>query len=116
MNKDTIKGKAKDAAGRVERQVGEWTDREDLQAEGAARQVEGKVQKGVGKVVGKVKEMTRDAMDRAHRDREHEEIRKEQEGTQVGLDYSFHSRAPGSYRALFLLALFQLPLFQLLAQ
>ncbi|MGI9104067.1 MAG: CsbD family protein [Terriglobales bacterium] len=50
MNKDTLKGKAKDAAGRVERQVGEWTDNPKLQGEGAGRQVEGKIQKGVGKV------------------------------------------------------------------
>ncbi len=70
MDKDTLKGKAKDAAGRVERQVGEWTDRSDLQAEGAGRQVEGKVQKGVGKL----KEMGRDAMNRARRDKEDEHV------------------------------------------
>jgi len=50
MDKDVIKGKGKDIAGRVERQVGEWTGDKDLQAEGAGRQVEGKVQKGIGKV------------------------------------------------------------------
>jgi uncharacterized protein YjbJ (UPF0337 family) len=70
MDKDTLKGKGKDAAGRIERQVGEWTDREDLQAEGAAKQVEGKMQKGVGKL----KEMGRDAMNRMDREKEvHEE-------------------------------------------
>ena len=60
MNKDTLKGKGKDMAGRIERQVGEWTDREDLQVEGAGKQVEGKVQKGVGKL----KDMGRDAIDK----------------------------------------------------
>src|SRR5690348_18161470 len=44
VDKDTIKGKAKDVAGRVQRQAGEWTGDEESQAEGAAKQVEGKVQ------------------------------------------------------------------------
>jgi len=60
MDKDTIKGKGKDIAGRVERQVGEWTGRKDLEAEGTGKQVEGKVQKGVGKV----KEAGRDLADK----------------------------------------------------
>ena len=48
MNKDTIKGEAKDIAGRVERQAGEWTDNEKAQAEGLGKQAEGKVQKAWG--------------------------------------------------------------------
>ncbi len=64
MDKDTLKGKGKDIAGRVERQVGEWTDREDLQAEGAGRQIEGKVQKGVGRA----KEAGREAMNKIERE------------------------------------------------
>ena len=48
MNKDNLKGKAKDIAGRVERQVGEWTGDEKAQADGAGKQVEGKVQKAWG--------------------------------------------------------------------
>jgi uncharacterized protein YjbJ (UPF0337 family) len=76
MDKDTLKGKGKDIAGRVERQVGEWTDREDLQIEGAGKQVEGKVQKGVGKL----KEMGRDAMNRMGRKRDlPEDVREEDE-------------------------------------
>ena len=50
MDKDEIKGKAKDIAGRAERQVGEWTGDSDAQAEGARKQVEGKVQNTFGKV------------------------------------------------------------------
>jgi uncharacterized protein YjbJ (UPF0337 family) len=72
MDKDTLKGKGKDVAGRVERQVGEWTGREDLQAEGAGRQVEGKMQKGVGKV----KEAGRDMMDKI-KQKEHEAKRED---------------------------------------
>lgn len=59
MDKDTLKGKGKDIAGRVERQVGEWTDNKDMETEGAAKQGEGKVQKGVGRV----KEAGRDIAD-----------------------------------------------------
>jgi uncharacterized protein YjbJ (UPF0337 family) len=50
MNKDTVKGKAKDALGRAERQVGEWTGDPKKQAEGAAKQVEGKLQNAWGQV------------------------------------------------------------------
>ena len=49
MDKDEVKGKAKDIAGRVERQAGEWTGSEEHQVKGAAKQVEGKVQNTVGK-------------------------------------------------------------------
>jgi uncharacterized protein YjbJ (UPF0337 family) len=50
MNKDEVKGKLKDIGGRVERQAGEWTGDEEAESRGTARQAEGKVQKGVGKV------------------------------------------------------------------
>ncbi len=49
MDKDEVKGKAKDVAGRVERKVGEWTGDKDAQAEGTAKQAEGKVQNAWGK-------------------------------------------------------------------
>lgn len=48
MNKDNIKGEAKDIAGRVERQVGEWTGDGEAQADGLGKQAEGKVQKAWG--------------------------------------------------------------------
>jgi uncharacterized protein YjbJ (UPF0337 family) len=50
MDKDRLEGKVKDVAGRVERQVGEWTGDTEKQAHGAAKQVEGKVQNAWGKV------------------------------------------------------------------
>jgi uncharacterized protein YjbJ (UPF0337 family) len=50
MNKDEVKGKAKDIAGRVQRQAGEWTGNKESAAKGAAKQVEGKVQNAWGKV------------------------------------------------------------------
>jgi uncharacterized protein YjbJ (UPF0337 family) len=66
MDEDTLKGKGKDAIGRAKRQVGEWTDDPDLQSEGAAEQIEGKVQKGIGKI----KESARDAEARLKVERE----------------------------------------------
>lgn len=50
MNKDRVEGKAKDIAGRVQRQAGEWTGDSDMQVKGVAKQAEGKVQNAVGKV------------------------------------------------------------------
>jgi uncharacterized protein YjbJ (UPF0337 family) len=50
MNRNQVKGAAKDVAGKVRRKVGELTGNENQQAKGAAKQVEGKVQKGVGNV------------------------------------------------------------------
>ncbi len=61
MDEDRIKGKAKDIAGRAERQVGEWTGDEETQAEGAAKQVEGKVQNAWGKAKDKVEELSDEA-------------------------------------------------------
>lgn len=57
MNKDRIKGKAKDVAGRVERQTGEWTGDTETQVKGAAKQVEGKVQNALGKIKDKTRDM-----------------------------------------------------------
>jgi uncharacterized protein YjbJ (UPF0337 family) len=50
MNKDHVKGEAKDIAGKVQQKVGEMTGDLGTQAKGVAKQVEGKVQKGVGDV------------------------------------------------------------------
>jgi len=55
MDKDRVEGKAKDVAGRVERQVGEWTGDKEAQVKGAAKQVEGKVQNAFGKAKDAVK-------------------------------------------------------------
>ena len=55
MNNDEVKGKAKDIAGRVERQAGEWTGDKEAQVKGAATQVEGKVQNAWGKAKDAVK-------------------------------------------------------------
>jgi uncharacterized protein YjbJ (UPF0337 family) len=50
MDKDRVKGAANDAAGRVKRQAGEWTNNPNTQAEGTAQQAKGKAQKAWGTV------------------------------------------------------------------
>jgi uncharacterized protein YjbJ (UPF0337 family) len=70
MNKDEVKGKAKDIAGRVERQVGEWTGDEKAQVKGAAKQVEGKVQNAWGKAKDAVKKPSTTEAEKDQADRE----------------------------------------------
>lgn len=78
MNKDNVKGSIDDAVGRAKRQAGEWTGDTKTQAEGAAQQVKGKVEKAWGDVKDAAKDKRTDA-DRerernfeAERDRERE--------------------------------------------
>ena len=69
MDSDRLKGKAKDVAGRVERQAGEWTGNDDMQVEGTRKQVEGKIQN----TAGKIKDAGRDAVDRLKNDADRDE-------------------------------------------
>jgi uncharacterized protein YjbJ (UPF0337 family) len=55
VNKDRAEGKVKDVAGRVQRQVGEWTGDTDAQVKGAIKQAEGKAQNAWGKAKDAVK-------------------------------------------------------------
>ena len=48
MNRDQVKGTAKDIAGKIQRKVGEATGSTSQQVKGGAKQVEGKLQKGSG--------------------------------------------------------------------
>lgn len=50
MNKDQVKGGAKDAAGKVQEKFGEVTGNREQEAKGIGKQVEGKTQKKVGDV------------------------------------------------------------------
>jgi len=65
MDKDRVKGTVDDAAGRIKRQVGEWTGDTGAQVEGAAQQVKGKAEKAWGNV----KDAARDAGQKSDRDR-----------------------------------------------
>ena len=64
MNRDQIKGTAKDVAGKVQRKAGEITGNTSQQIKGAAKQVEGKVQKGAGDIEQSVDESNRRNVDR----------------------------------------------------
>jgi uncharacterized protein YjbJ (UPF0337 family) len=57
MDKDKVKGTMDDAIGRAKRQIGEWTDDPETQAEGTGQQIKGKVEK----ISGNVKDAVRDA-------------------------------------------------------
>lgn len=50
MNKDQVKGAAKDVAGKVQQQAGKLVGSKRQQAKGLAKQVSGKTQKAVGDV------------------------------------------------------------------
>ncbi len=57
MDKNRVKGKLDDVAGRAKRQAGEWTGDKDLQREGAKQQVKGKAKN----MMGRMEDAARDA-------------------------------------------------------
>ena len=60
MNKDHVKGAAKDMAGKVQREYGKMTDSPSHEAKGMAKQAEGKIQKKVGDAKEAVKDVAKD--------------------------------------------------------
>jgi len=48
MNKDQVKGKAKDIGGKIQEEVGKVVGSSEQQAKGLAKQSEGKVQEAYG--------------------------------------------------------------------
>ncbi|GAA4033515.1 CsbD family protein [Actimicrobium antarcticum] len=59
MNKDQLKGEAKDIAGKVQEEVGKLTGSKEQQAKGLGKQVEGKAQKGLGDAKEFIKDQTK---------------------------------------------------------
>ncbi|TMH22375.1 MAG: CsbD family protein [Betaproteobacteria bacterium] len=59
MNRNQMKGAAKNVAGKVQQKLGELTGNKTQQAKGIAKQVQGNVQRGAGNV--------EEALDRANR-------------------------------------------------
>ena len=57
MDKDELKGKAKQGMGGVKEKAGHVTGNEKMQSRGKADQMEGKAQEGYGKAKGKAHEM-----------------------------------------------------------
>ena len=56
MNKDQVKGTAKDIAGKAQEKAGKLVGSKEQQAKGLAKQVEANAQKGVGDVKESVKD------------------------------------------------------------
>lgn len=50
MNKDQVKGSAKDVAGKIQEEAGKLVGSKEQQAKGLSKQVSGKAQKGLGDV------------------------------------------------------------------
>jgi uncharacterized protein YjbJ (UPF0337 family) len=56
MNKDQVKGVAKEIGGKIQQQAGKLVGNKTQQAKGLQHQVEGEVQKGVGNLKEAVKD------------------------------------------------------------
>ena len=61
MDKDRVEGKAKDIAGRVERQVGEWTGDKEAQVKGRSQTGRRKSPERLGQGKGRCKEAQHNA-------------------------------------------------------
>ena len=59
MNKDTIKGSMKEAAGKAQKEFGKAVDSPKHVVEGGAKQAEGKGQKAAGHIKDAVKTVTK---------------------------------------------------------
>ena len=57
MNKDQVKGVTKDIAGKVQQDVGKLVGSKEQQAKGLQKQVEGKVEKAVGDTKEAIKDV-----------------------------------------------------------
>ena len=72
MDKDRVKGKADEVAGRAKRQVGEWTGDKESQVKGGAQEVKGKVENAWGKTKDAVRNVADDAKRHQDHDVEHD--------------------------------------------
>lgn len=61
MNKDQVKGKAKEIAGEIQEHTGRALGNAEQEAKGHATEMEGKVQKGYGDAKEAVKDAVNDA-------------------------------------------------------
>jgi uncharacterized protein YjbJ (UPF0337 family) len=60
MNKDQVKGAAKEVAGKVQKNTGDVIGSTEQQAKGMAKEAEGKVQKNVGDARETLKDTSKD--------------------------------------------------------
>jgi uncharacterized protein YjbJ (UPF0337 family) len=57
MNKDQVKGVAKDVAGKLQEQAGKLVGSKEQQIKGLSKQISGKVQKAVGDIEQSVEDL-----------------------------------------------------------
>ena len=67
MNKDQVKGKAKEIGGKVQEEAGELVGSSKQQAKGLAKQMEGKLQKKQGDLREVIDDATDELIDRGNR-------------------------------------------------
>lgn len=72
MNKDQIKGAAKEMGGEVQEQAGKLTGNAGTEARGHAKEMEGKLQKKVGDAKEAARDEARDAEKAIERDKRDE--------------------------------------------
>lgn len=60
MNRNQVKGAAKDVAGKIQEQAGKLIGSKRQQARGLSKQLAGKLQKGVGDVEQSVEDLSKD--------------------------------------------------------
>lgn len=77
MDKDRIKGKMDEVAGRLKRQTGEWTGNKHLQAEGVKDQAKGKAENAIGKAKDAARNLKKDLTKKSNRDDIHRDRAKE---------------------------------------
>ena len=59
MNKDQVKGVAKEVAGKVQQKAGELVGSKEQQVKGLSKQISGKAQKNVGDVKQSIADLTK---------------------------------------------------------
>jgi uncharacterized protein YjbJ (UPF0337 family) len=59
VNKDQVKGTAKDIGGKIQQEAGKLVGSSEQQAKGLNKQAEGKLQKGLGDAKEAVKDITK---------------------------------------------------------
>ena len=59
MNKDQVKGAAKDVVGKIQEEAGKAVGSKEQQIKGLSKQISGKAQKGVGDVEQSVKDFNK---------------------------------------------------------
>ncbi|HNO76183.1 CsbD family protein [Nitrosomonas mobilis] len=63
MNKDQVKGEAKDIAGKIQKETGKLFGSKEQQAKGLKEQAEGKIQKGIGNLEEAIEDVKPDTKD-----------------------------------------------------